>query len=354
MDNHPLRELSERYLSEKAFSKATLKAYRIAYKHYIRSLEEHGILHAKTSDVIRYRDERRRLGYSSHYIHVHISALRGFYTYLRQNQERLGLPVVYAQDIMAPIQNERCRRVLRKPILTLAEVRRLLQSTKELRHQLWQYRDHAIVYVMIVTGLRGIEIVRAKRRDYQWRHGGRILVVPATRTGHRTSFVHIEGGVKDALDAYLARRKDDNPHLFISHKKVAGDGRLSRTFFRAMFARVLRESGLEETGITPHSLRHTAAILNLERGGTIEQTQSLLRHVDLQSTMVYVDYLERMNDDSEGAIERLLLKEAPRFDSQGDVMVELIDGPRFVWLCCGEDDLSSDPFATNQTIKYLW
>lgn len=82
-----------------------------------------------------------------------------------------------------------------------------------------------------------------------------------------------------------------------------------------MFPRVLKACGLEDSGITPHCLRHTAATMNLLRGGSLEQTRQLLRHVDIQSTQVYVRYIERMKDDSEHQIESFILKEeASRYD----------------------------------------
>lgn len=80
-------------------------------------------------------------------------------------------------------------------------------------------------------------------------------------------------------------------------------------FFYYVFRRVIKKCGLDYTGITPHSLRHTAAYLNLLRGGTIESTKKLLRHVDISSTLVYKDYIDKMNDDSEGAIEAFIFSE---------------------------------------------
>jgi len=114
---------------------------------------------------------------------------------------------------------------------------------------------------------------------------------------------------------YLNKRKDENPYLFITHKNSSQDGHLSRTFFMDMFHRVLNDCGLKDSGITPHCLRHTAATMNLLRGGSVEQTRQLLRHVEIQSTLVYVHHIERMKDDSEYQIESFILKEeASRFD----------------------------------------
>ena len=50
-------------------------------------------------------------------------------------------------------------------------------------------------------------------------------------------------------------------------------------------------------------------MMNLLRGGTLEQTRQLLRHENIQSTLVYANYIERMKDDSEHQIETFILKE---------------------------------------------
>jgi len=304
---HPLEGLSEGYLKEKDYSQRTLKHYRIAFKYFINYLKEQEIMHAKTSDVLRYRAYRRRLGHSSHYIYVGISALKGLYHYLRINRRRLNLPASYDYNIMEGIKNERIKQGIKKPILTVIQAKQLLLHTKRNHKYLWHYRDHAIVSLMMTSGLRGIEIVHVKRRDYQVRKGKAVLYLK--RGEKDESYVKIASGVRQAIDQYLALRNDDNPYLFIAHKNASPKNHLSRTFFIHMFRRVLEGSGLEKEGITPHCLRHTAAALNLLRGGSISQTKELMRHKDIQSTFVYSDHIARMQDDSEAQIEAFILRE---------------------------------------------
>jgi integrase len=95
----------------------------------------------------------------------------------------------------------------------------------------------------------------------------------------------------------------------VQHKNITEDGRLRRMFFYDMFKRVLKVSGLDGLGITPHSLRHTAAIMNLERGASVEATKAFLRHSYISSTLVYVDYLKRLKDNSHERIENFILNE---------------------------------------------
>lgn len=63
-------------------------------------------------------------------------------------------------------------------------------------------------------------------------------------------------------------------------------------------------------GITPFSLRHTAATYNLLRGGSVVATQNFMRHVDISSTLVYDNHLKRLTDDTEERLEAYYLKES--------------------------------------------
>ena len=308
MITHPLEALSEQYLSEKKLAASSLKSYRIAYKHFILYLKAHDTLYPKTSDVIKYRDHKREIGCSTYYIHIHISALKGLYNYLSLNQKRLSLPEVYQYDIMIPIKSERIQKQMVKPVLTIEEARQLILFTKEQRRFIWHYRNHAIISLMLTSGLTVHQVVHAKRADFVVEDGIYVLYI-IRRTGQNKTRVKLSKGTILAINDYLSKRKDDNPHLFCAHKNKPTHQPLERMFFYTMFRNVLKETGLEYTEITPHCLRHTAALFNLERGGSIEQTKVLLGHVNIQSTLVYQAYLDRMKNDSEYQIESMLLHE---------------------------------------------
>jgi integrase/recombinase XerC len=59
--------------------------------------------------------------------------------------------------------------------------------------------------------------------------------------------------------------------------------------------------------LTAHSLRHTTATLNLLNGGTPEETRQLLRHANINTTMIYRHALERANNNSESRIVKAIL-----------------------------------------------
>jgi integrase/recombinase XerD len=309
MNEHPLKKLSEDYLLSKNFSVSTLKSYKNAYKYFIEFLECHQIVIAKTKDVLRYREHKRELGHSAHYIHVHMSALKGLYEYLKIHQNDFGLPKDYAYNIMEMVSSEKIKPTLKKCILTLEETRHLILHTKKSRKSFWHYRDHAIIYLMITLGLSVHEIIHLKREHYQAYGEKRVLIFKKNHTHNNSTYQTLPKGATLALDEYLALRKDDNPYLFITRKNKQKNHHLSRTFFKAMMPRVLHDAGFDERKITPHALRHTAAILNLKRGGTLLETRRLLRHESITSTLIYQDYLERLESRVESKIDAFILKE---------------------------------------------
>lgn len=304
---HPLEALMETFIREKDLSDSTVNSYRIVYKKFIRFLKEEDILYPKTSDVIKFRELERNNGASTYYIHIQICALKGLFHYLKVNQSRLSLPINYSYDMMENIKNERIEHKIRKPMLTLEEAKHFILSTKRMRHTIHQYRNHAIISLMITGGLSPHQIVHVTLSDYRMVDGSQVLYLE-NRNRREKDIIRISKGTTQAIDDYLIKRKDDNPYLFHGHKANRNQP-LNRMFFYTMFRQLLKDTGLEYTKITPHSLRHTAALLNLERGASIEQTKAFMRHSSIKSTLVYQDYLNRMKDDSEYQIESFILKE---------------------------------------------
>lgn len=307
MDKHPLESLINLYLAEKDIKKGTYELYITILKQYIDYLITHHILYPTTDDVKKYIELKRSLGYSSQWIYHQINTLKGFYQYLSNNQKRLSLPEVYENDITLHIKNEPLKIRLYQNVLSTEQAKQLILNTKDLRKYIWHYRDFAMIYLMITTGLRSIEIRRARIKDLKVLHNQLVLYIQGKGRTAKDEFVKISTGVKDALEDYLKKRKDSNPFLFISHSQHTHIQNLSRSFFNEMFKRVLKDAGLSHVKVTPHALRHTAATINLLRGGSLESTKVFMRHKDLSSTLIYAHHTHRLTDDSEEKIENFIL-----------------------------------------------
>lgn len=309
MHKHSLEPLIDLYLSEKDITEGSFALYQTILKQYVTYLKEHRIQYATTEDLMNYIAWKKSQGYSTRWIYHQISAIKGLYQYLSLHQKRLSLPIEYEEDISVSMKNVHIENSLEKDILTIEQAKQLILSNKDNRRYIWHYRDYAILYLMLTTGLRSIEIRRAKRRDLSMINNKPILYIQGKGKRSKDAFVKLSKGVEEAIHDYLEKRKDKNPYLFISYSHRGDTPYLSRTFFKSMFQRILSVAGLENLKVTPHSLRHTAATINLTRGGTLEETKRLMRHSSLSTTLIYSHHLEGMKDDVESAIERFILSD---------------------------------------------
>jgi site-specific recombinase XerD len=309
MNNHPLEQLILDYLAEKDITKGSYDLYDTILKQYVSYLKEQNIIYAKTSDIINYRELKRNQGYSTKWMYLQMNTIKGFYTYLSSNQKRLGLPDIYAFNITETVKNERTHKTTGRSILTVDQAKQLILKTKENRKYIWQYRDHAIIYLMLTTALRGVEVRRSKRKDLQFINNQLVLYVQGKGRDSKDDYVKLTQGVQEAIHEYLNRRKDKNPYLFISYSHRTKRLDVSRMFFNKMLKRLLFESGMEDVKITPHALRHTAATLNLQRGGSLEETKRLMRHSNMSTTLIYAHHLDTKVDDSAEHIEAFILYE---------------------------------------------
>ena len=169
-------------------------------------------------------------------------------------------------------------------------------------------RDYAMLSVMVTTGLREISIVRADIGDI--RNAGDAVALYYQGKGHeeKADYVKLAEPVEEAVRAYLKARGETDPKapLFSSiANRNTGERMTTRSVSRVAKTRLV-DVGLESDRLTGHSLRHTAATLNLLNGGTVEETQQLLGHANINTTLIYSHALERAKNNSEERIAKAI------------------------------------------------
>ena len=159
-----------------------------------------------------------------------------------------------------PSKTKKIKQHLKKPLLSISDAKHLLTYMKENRKFIYDYRNYAIIALMMTAGLSSHEIIHLKKEDYQIKDDHHILLIKKNKRDYKDT-VYLSKGVIEAIDDYLyKRRKKENPYLFISQNQTTKKGHLSRTFFYHMFQKVIGKCGLSHTNITPHVLRHTACL----------------------------------------------------------------------------------------------
>ena len=128
-------------------------------------------------------------------------------------------------------------------------------------------------------------------------HGKAVFSTPKN---HQTRRVPIPRFLVDELAASVAGRPPDD---FVFTAPQGGVLRL-RNFRRVGFERAATAAGL--TGITPHSLRHTAASLAIAAGANVKVVQTMLGHKSATMTLdlyghLFEDQLDEVADAMDSA-----------------------------------------------------
>lgn len=306
--NHPLEPLVIKYLEQKKVHPKTIKAYKIAFKYYIKYLKDNRIKYPQTSDLILFKQHRMSLGLSETYLYIFISAIKGLYKYLKIQDESYDLGGYYVNDIAAAIKNVSVKPMLKKRVLTQDEAKRFILCMKEKRHYIHHYRDYAIIMLMLTSALSPYDIMHARKSNFKYRDQ-RILFINKKGEMRYAHKINLSPMTYEALRSYVLKRNDKNPYLFISHRQIGHTLHISRTFFRDMFRRILTSCGFDARMVTPHALRHSAALFYYESGASVMEVKDLLRHKKLSSTQMYEAYYQRLHSDAEAKIEALLFED---------------------------------------------
>lgn len=150
-------------------------------------------------------------------------------------------------------------------------------------------RDLAIVYMMLYAGLSEIELIRANVQDLEQTLMGWYLRVQGKGRTVKDQQVPIDAPVMEKMRAYLDTRKRIHPEdpLFVSHGHRSDGSRLNTRSVRSRINLHLQEADVKRKGVTPHSLTHTAALLWLNNGMSVDEVRERMRHGTIETTMIY-------------------------------------------------------------------
>jgi integrase/recombinase XerC len=190
----------------------------------------------------------------------------------------------------------------KRDALTAEQVRAILQAINQDSPQ--GRRDYAIVALMVTGGLRDIEVVQASMEDLRPGPRGTVLYIQGKGWDSKDEYISVPLPVETAIRAYLTARGqlDGKAPLFASASNNSQGQRMTTRSISAIVKSHMRAAGLDSERLTAHSLRHTAGTLNLLNGGTLQETQQLLRHSNINTTMIYLHNLERAANRSEQRI----------------------------------------------------
>lgn len=161
------------------------------------------------------------------------------------------------------------------------------EELENLRNVCKTTRDRALVEFLVSSGCRVSETASVLISDIDW--NDRSLLVLGK--GNKTRRVYFSVKAKLQIKMYLAQRKGESDHLFISEHAPY------QAINKDQIEKIIRTIAARTTiskPVTPHVLRHTFATQALQRGMDISIIQKLLGHESINTTQIYATTSEVM------------------------------------------------------------
>jgi len=276
----PLRieSLVDSFIQAQDVKLSSKELYRRTLKQYFNWIDNKNYLLSEIArpQLLEYKDELLNSGMSSLTVGSYITSVRRFYEWAEANK--------FYPNVAKGIKTPKRKQQFKKQPLLPEQATALLNF-----YQDKALRDYAIITLLLRTGLRTIEVIRANIEDITFKGSQRVLLVHGKGRDEKDNFVLLTDKAYQPIAEYLATRGKVNSSepLFTSTSNNSKGDRLTTRTISYIAKEGLRAIGLDERSFTAHSLRHTTAVNILRAGGSLETAQFTLRHSNPATTQIY-------------------------------------------------------------------
>lgn len=264
-------------LAIKHYSRNTIKSYRHAVERFLMqsSITEEEIGAKEVHAYLYEQVATRGISFSTQ--KQIVGAIKLFYKELYGRNLKI--------DYLYPDRREQKLPV----VLSQAEVRALLQTFDNLKHQ-------TIITCIYSAGLRISEAIGLKIKDVD---SSRMVITVRGAKGYKDREVMLSPKLLELLRLYYKTYKPQQL-LFEGQKSKP----YSATSIRNIFKKALEQAGIAKKA-TIHTLRHSFATHLLENGTDIRYIQELLGHHSIKTTQRYTHLLTAKKSTIRSPLDQL-------------------------------------------------
>ena len=267
----------------------TVATYTRAIKQFWVYMQANNIKNPQREDVLAYKEALIAQGKAAATVQGYIVAVRLFFAWLAEQG-------IYP-NIAEHIKGMKTPQYFNKDYLTTRQAKALLASCNQDTEA--GARDYAMIALMVTTGLRTIEIERADIEDIRTIGDSTALFIQGKGQDAKSEYVKLSPTVEDAIRHYLTFRKGTTGALFTSNAHRNAGQRMTTRSISRIVKEHLQAVGLNSSKLTAHSLRHTAAHLMINAGEGLRNVQQVLRHSNINTTMIYLRQKSREDNNAE-------------------------------------------------------
>lgn len=211
-------------------------------------------------------------------VNAYMISLRAFLHFCKKTHIKTGIEF---SDI--ELQKNRERKV---EYLTWDELQSIVSSIGT--EDISDLRDRAIILTIFSTGLRVSELTALDIKNVNLD----TMEFAILGKGRKVRVVYLTEWACDAIRAYLEKREDHFPPLFMKHGKHfpvdagADDVRFDRFLVTKMVSDRALKAGIVKP-VSAHTIRHSFATTLLWNGADLRSIQELLWHKNIATTQVY-------------------------------------------------------------------
>ena len=186
--------------------------------------------------------------------------------------------------------NEKQIKLLRRTAREQAEI-------DEQRGNLTGIREWMVIDLLTSTGLRVSEASNLRCGDLKLGYSESKIFVREGK-GRVSGHVVINDALKRRLKAFLSWKRalgealENDDHLFVGQR-----GAWTSQAIQQIVKKYLKRLDLYESGKSVHALRHSYAVELYSKEKDLRVVQKQLRHVSIQSTLVYADVTDETISD---------------------------------------------------------
>jgi integrase/recombinase XerD len=294
-----VRELIESFISAQDVKQSSRDLYRRTLRQFIAwtDRKSYSLSEMARPQILEYKEDLLASGMSPLTVGSYITSVRKFYEWTEANK--------FYPNIAKGIKTPKRKQQFKKLPLSTDQIKDLLGY-----YQDRALRDYAIVNLLLRTGLRTIETIRANVGDITFKGSQRVLLIQGKGRDSKDNFVVLTEKAYRPIKDYLESRGPVNGSepLFTSVSNNSQGGRLTTRTISKIAKEGLIAIGLEDHYYTAHSLRHTTAISILRAGGSLEAVQFTLRHANPATTQIYTATLNeerRLRNSGEALLDGL-------------------------------------------------
>jgi site-specific recombinase XerD len=264
-------------IGERGLSPSTIRHYRVCVGEFLCWVERQNkaLLELTLEDLSSYFRVLSQRGLKRTSIALHVAKLRNFLRFAESRHWcRSGLSVLDAPRIY------RLESLPRGP--AWSDVQKLLSSCAG--DKPIEIRDHAMLLLIAVYGLRGGEVRYLRLEDIDWERE----IIHIRRAKQRKSQSYpLAQEVGAAILRYLRRVRPrcQRREVFLSAKQPYLP--LTAAGFGTMVQKRMRRLGIASVCYGPHALRHSCATHLLAEGVSLKEIADHLGHVSLAATQMY-------------------------------------------------------------------